>query len=276
MPADQSSVRPTYEAVAPVVPEDLPLFLQNAPSETDDEPLVKVPAIPRTPLSVRRATPDPARLRKYDRRVTPERIETNASEPDLLADLPPPWETPVAAPATPAVPAVPARRPAEPAASAGAAATARQDAASLPADWCEPVGTARRLGAAAIDLVLLGGINFAVVVLALRQLGLGLGSTGALPLLPLAAFLLFLDAGYLLMFTAAGGQTIGKMAAGIRVVGTSPGAVINDEITLGGAAMRTALMSVSVLTLGIGFLPGLVGEGRALHDRLAHTRVVRV
>jgi len=44
------------------------------------------------------------------------------------------------------------------------------------------------------------------------SVSLGVWSARRLPLLPLAAFLLFLDAGYLLMFTAAGGQTIGKMA----------------------------------------------------------------
>jgi len=31
----------------------------------------------------------------------------------------------------------------------------------------------------------------------------------------------------------------------------------------------------SVLALGVGFVPALVGDERALHDRLAHTRVVR-
>jgi len=40
--------------------------------------------------------------------------------------------------------------------------------------------------------------------------------------------------------------------------------------------MRTALMSLSVLTLGIGFLPGLVGEAARSTIALAHTRVVRL
>jgi uncharacterized RDD family membrane protein YckC len=30
-----------------------------------------------------------------------------------------------------------------------------------------------------------------------------------------------------------------------------------------------------VFALGLGFLPGLFGQGLAVHDRLAHTRVVR-
>jgi len=30
-----------------------------------------------------------------------------------------------------------------------------------------------------------------------------------------------------------------------------------------------------VVTLGLGYLPAFFGRGRALHDRLTHTRVVR-
>jgi uncharacterized RDD family membrane protein YckC len=41
------------------------------------------------------------------------------------------------------------------------------------------------------------------------------------------------------------------------------------------AAYRSVLALPSVLALGAGFLPALVGDERALHDRLAHTRVVR-
>ena len=35
------------------------------------------------------------------------------------------------------------------------------------------------------------------------------------------------------------------------------------------------LAPLSVLALGLGWLPALFGRGLALHDRLAHTRVVR-
>ena len=78
-------------------------------------------------------------------------------------------------------------------------------------------------------------------------------------------------------FTAATGQTIGKMAAGIRVVGTSPADVIHDRVTFGRAVLRTAGYFASLLPAGLGFLPAFVGprDHRALHDRLAETRVVR-
>ena len=43
---------------------------------------------------------------------------------------------------------------------------------------------------------------------------------------PLGVFLLLLNGGYLTIFTTAGGQTIGKMIAGIRVVADQPTAGI--------------------------------------------------
>ena len=44
----------------------------------------------------------------------------------------------------------------------------------------------------------------------------------------------------------------------------------------GQAVLRAVAYLVSALPVGLGFLPALVGvEKRALHDRLAHTRVVK-
>ena len=74
---------------------------------------------------------------------------------------------------------------------------------------------------------------------------------------------------YVGVFTALGGQTIGKMAARIRVVSEDgPG------IGLVPALQRTGAVVISWLTGGLGFLPALVGDHRALHDRLSRTRVV--
>ena len=87
---------------------------------------------------------------------------------------------------------------------------------------------------------------------------------------------LLLNGGYLATFTAAGGQTIGKMATGIRVVPADPDAGATDRVPLGQAIVRAAGYLVSVLPAGLGFLPALFGpERRALHDRLADTRVVK-
>jgi uncharacterized RDD family membrane protein YckC len=43
-----------------------------------------------------------------------------------------------------------------------------------------------------------------------------------------------------------------------------------------GAMRRTSAGLVSFQLLGFGFIPALFGDHRALHDRLAGTRVVRV
>ena len=97
------------------------------------------------------------------------------------------------------------------------------------------------------------------------------GVIGANPSLDGPSFFLVLNGGYLVAFTAVGGQSIGKMALGIKVV--------SDEdlpVPFSRATLRTLAYAVSALPLGAGFLPGVLGADRlALHDRLTHTRVVR-
>ena len=261
---------------------DLPLFVQSMQGVSDQlahaphgashaepdaeelEPLVKVPARPRTPVSVRRTTPDPARLRaKYGMSPTPE--------PDLWSNIAPDpidrvdlhdevttfQDLPLTATSAMSWPSEPTPE-------------------RLPAGWQEPVGAGPRLFAALIDAALLGGISAAVLYFTLQVTGLSLGQIGLLPALPVAGLLLMMFAGYLLMFTVASGQTVGKMAMHLRVVGTSAEAVINDRITMPQAVVRSLAALPSVLVLGLGFLPALAGAGLALHDRIAHTRVVRL
>ena len=226
--------------------------------DVDDRPMVQVPASPRAPLAVRRTTPDPARLRaKYSRtgaRVKSDPIETSG---DLLS---PANQSDASADARTVPPAH--RLSSEPTPT------------SLPAEWIQGVGPAKRLMAAALDSALLMALNAAVIWFTLSVCGLAPAQAGLLPVAPLLLFFLLLDAGYLVLFTAACGQTLGKMAAGIRVVGTTTGAVINDRITIAQAVMRSLASIVSMLPLGAGFWFGLVGDRRAVHDRLAHTRVV--
>jgi uncharacterized RDD family membrane protein YckC len=98
----------------------------------------------------------------------------------------------------------------------------------------------------------------------------------SLPMAPLVAFLALLNGGYLVTFVAAGGQTIGKMAAGTRVVPADPAALAAERVSFGQAVVRAAGYVVSILPAGLGFLPALAGrERRAVHDRLSDTRVVR-
>jgi uncharacterized RDD family membrane protein YckC len=77
-------------------------------------------------------------------------------------------------------------------------------------------------------------------------------------------------------FVAATGQTIGKMAAGTRVIPADPAAPVSARVTFGQAVVRAAGYLVSALPIGLGFLPALFGQDRrALHDRLADTRVIK-
>jgi uncharacterized RDD family membrane protein YckC len=46
-------------------------------------------------------------------------------------------------------------------------------------------------------------------------------------------------------------------------------------LTVRQALLRALLTVPSVLAAGAGFVQALVGDERAVHDRIAHTRVVR-
>lgn len=203
----------------------------------DDRPLVKLQQ-PRAPVAVRK-TPMSPKLRAVSR-PTPQ-------EPafDFLdhADR-----------ATPAFGSV---EEGDPAASAAA---------------FESSPPLRRLAATAIDAVLFAGIDLAVLYLTFRIVGLTMAEWRVLPIWPLALFLAGMKLSYASVFTALGGQTIGKMAAGIRVVS------MDDRSVSAATAVRRTLASlVAVATAGLAYLPGLVGrERRAVHDRVSGTRVVLV
>ena len=149
------------------------------------------------------------------------------------------------------------------------------EAASPAAGPARPVSArpGLRIAAAGCDLALLGGLDAAVVWLTLRLTGLELdmGSLDILPLPPLVAFLCLLNAGYLVALTAAGGQTIGKMACRLRVADADGG-----PVSLPRALVRAFWTPVS-MTVGLGVVwICLRREGRILHDVLAGTRVLAV
>lgn len=216
---------------------DLPLFKERR--REDEAARVAPPSVPRAPLAVRRSSPVP-------------RIANRSSvdEPalDLQAALPP--ERPV-----PPRPDVPSPAP------------ARADIDPLAA----PVGP--RLLASLVDALILGSIGVAVLYLTLKVCGLQFAHAAVIPPVPFLAFLLLIAGGYLTLFTAAGGQTIGKMAAGIKVVSTD---VDRLRVPLGQSVLRATAYLASALPAGLGFLPALLGaDRRAIHDRLADTRVVK-
>lgn len=147
--------------------------------------------------------------------------------------------------------------------------------AIAPVETTDPVSKVAsagvRLLAALVDVVVLAGIDLAVVYLTAQLAGVAVAEVVTLPRVPLGAFLLGLNVAYLAVFTVSGGQTLGKMAMGLRVVPLSGG------LTPGDAAVRVVVTLAGSLALGAGFVPALVrADGRALHDLAARTRVVKV
>jgi uncharacterized RDD family membrane protein YckC len=194
---------------------------------------------PRPPLAVRRATPTPTRIRARPPVPSHEQAPLLSDE---LQEAPPR--------------AADAHRPGAP-----------RDEQT---DW--PTATAgRRAAAAAIDLGLIAIIDLVVIHFTLALSGLTFNDLHVLPALPMAAFFLLLNGGYVVLFTGTLGQTFGKMATAIEVVPDR-----REKMGLRRALLRGAAMLVSLLPAGIGWLAGLVGDRRSLHDRLAGTRVVRV
>jgi uncharacterized RDD family membrane protein YckC len=123
-----------------------------------------------------------------------------------------------------------------------------------------------------VDVGLMVSLDAVVVVLTLRLAGLDVRLLGALPLVPLVAFLILLNAGYVVVLTLAGGQTFGKMVFGVRVVDQT-----GRPVTTSVALLRAIAYLVSVLPLGLGIIwMFLDSERRALHDRVAGTRVLLV
>ena len=112
-----------------------------------------------------------------------------------------------------------------------------------------------RLLGGVIDLAIMSGIDVVVLYFTLKICELTFAEWSRLPLAPLLAFLLLLNGGYLATFIAAGGQTIGKMATGIRVIPGDPDAGATDRVPLGQAIVRAACYGISVLLAGLGFLP---------------------
>lgn len=213
---------------------ELPLFGLPA---LDHEALIKRASPPRPPLAVRRPTPDGQRLRAEPRMQT--------------LDLDGERE-------------IPALRPQPRASAAVAPAEAQPDVPTQDAS----IGA--RLAAVVIDLLILAFIDAVVVYFTMQICGLSIEELDLLPKGPLLAFLFVQNGGYLVAFTA-GGQTLGKMAAGIRVVPAD-----DAPLDLGRAFLRTLMWLVLAVPAGLGFLSAVLArDHRGLHDRFAGTRVVR-
>jgi uncharacterized RDD family membrane protein YckC len=214
---------------------DLPLF--EDPGGPEPPPVVIPPAAP--PLSVRRRVEIARPSSRLESLAEPAGVP--GGEPEF--DWP---DEATTVPEFPAVPDAPGPRPAE------------------------DDGLGPRVRAGLVDAVLLVAIDVMVVWLTLRVAGVGAEEWRLLPIVPLIGFLFLLDTAYLVTFTAASGQTIGKMLAGVRVVYGNGG-----RVPFGHAVLRSVALLVCAIPLGLGLLPMFMdAERRGLHDRLAGTRVV--
>jgi uncharacterized RDD family membrane protein YckC len=214
----------------------LPLFGGRL---ADDAPLIAKASPPRPPLAVRRATPEPVRTRPQPARLL---------SLDLALDL-----DRLSAPTR-----------------VGASERPGHATADTEADL-EDAGLFRRVGAGLADILILLAIDVIVIYFTLEICGVSVADFGLLPKGPLVAFLVVQNVGYLVAFTA-GGQTLGKMAAGIKVVSVDS----QEPVDVGCAVKRAAVWLVLAFPAGLGFLTACLSrDHRGLHDRFAGTRVVR-
>jgi len=200
----------------------------------DDAPLMPPPAA-RPPLAVRRSTPEVPRNRpRTTRPVRTDSLDFGSATKSSEASI-----------------------------------AATETVASL----VEMPALGVRVGAGLIDVALLAGIDAAVMYLTLRVSGLDttLADLRVLPPVPFVGFLAVVAFGYVAAFTVAGGQTIGKMALSLRVIGDD-----GRPIDAAGGMLRALGCMLVPITLGLSYLPALfTSDHRALHDRLAGTRVVQ-
>lgn len=240
--AEESAPEPVMAIAAETEPEAGPAApgtRQMAGDDSalpfDDAPLVPPPAA-RPPLAVRRSTPEVPRNRP--RTTRPVKIDSLNLEP-----------------------------------TAPARSTAARAATETVASLMTAPALGVRVGAGLIDVLLLAAVNAAVLYLTLRVTGLQntLEDLRILPPVPLISFIALLTFGYVSAFTVGGGQTIGKMMLNLRVIGDD-----GRPVDAAGGMLRALGCMLVPLTLGLSYLPALFSsDHRALHDRLAGTRVVQ-
>jgi len=216
-----------------------PVAATAAPADEGALPFDDGPIVPppaaRPPLAVRRSTPEVPRNRP--RTTRPVRAELDF----------------------------------EPAQDKSSVAS--QAASETVASLMEIPSLGARVGAGVIDSLLLVGIDAVVLYLTLRVTGLQntLDDLRVLPPVPFVGFLATLAFGYVAAFTVAGGQTIGKMVLSLRVIGDD-----GRPVDAAGGMLRALGCMLVPITLGLSYLPALfTSDHRALHDRLAGTRVVQ-
>jgi uncharacterized RDD family membrane protein YckC len=141
------------------------------------------------------------------------------------------------------------------------------DLASIGRRWGGSLIDTMALYALFIPLAMGGGLSMAAL-----GWGAESGEAGAAILVLSYGFLLGAPVVYEGLMVSARGQTLGKMAVGVRIVNPDGSAVSRGQ-AWGRAVVKMALGSCAGLT----FLPALFTKDRTtIHDMVAKTRVVRV
>lgn len=235
------------QVVAPLS-EELSLF---GPPLPDDVPLITKASPPRQPLAVRRATPEMPRPRAEQSRTPSLDLGLDLGLDLDFSDLD--------------------GMPGSDAIARGVRARSVERYAADDQATIEPAGVGARVAAFAIDMLILATIDAVVIYFTMQICGVGLWDFGIVPKVPLLAFLLVQNGGYLVAFTV-GGQTLGKMAAGIKVISSDSA----QTLDVSRALLRTLVWLALAVPAGLGFVSAIFSrDHRGLHDRFAGTLVVR-
>jgi uncharacterized RDD family membrane protein YckC len=237
----------------------LPLFDQPEPP-----PPAALPPEPPPPAVSAPAAPAPAEVFPPEPVREPDLVSTRLSEAEL-ADLP---LRAAEAPEAPPRPAMPSLDVFVGEAAGEAEVELSPVAEAAPVE--RPARAAERARAAAVDALVFAGLSALVVYFTGRAARVGVAALA--PSWPaLSSYLGLLALFYAGYFTGTTGQTPGKLATGLRVVGASgrpPGYLR--------AAARALVGLAGTALAGLGLLPmAFDPAARAFHDRLFRTRVVR-
>ena len=136
----------------------------------------------------------------------------------------------------------------------------------------EYAGFWRRLVAYLIDYLIIGAGAFAVgfligIVAGVAGADVNGGWLVAIYVITIAGYYLY----YAFMESSANQATVGKIALGLKVTDEE-----GNRISFGRALSRTVAKILSALILFMGFvMAGFTDRKQALHDKIAHTLVVK-
>lgn len=134
-----------------------------------------------------------------------------------------------------------------------------------------PAGFWIRVVAALIDVLVWSVVRLSLEVMAGRVWGRDVDGSPFFQGM-FGFFTLLFSALYTTVLHALDGQTLGKLAVGVRVVDVGGG-----RLTVGAALLRWLALFLSLVPFGMGFvMAGLRRDKRSLHDLIAGSRVERV